>query len=60
MQETTNTGIAVVTGAISNVVDVVGQIFTVMTGNAYLVFFMAAGLLGVGIGIFKRLKSAAK
>ena len=60
MQETANTGIAVVTGAISNVVDVVGQIFTVMTGNAYLVFFMAAGLLGVGIGIFKRLKGAAK
>ena len=54
------TGIAVVTGAISNVVDVVGQVFTVMTGNAYLVFFMAAGLLGVGIGIFKRLKGATK
>lgn len=54
------TGIAVVTGAISNVVDVVGQIFTVMTGNAYLVFFMSAGLLGVGIGIFKRLKGAAR
>ena len=54
------TGIAVVTGAIGNVVDVVGQIFTVMTGNAYLVFFMAAGLLGVGITIFKRLKGAAK
>lgn len=54
------TGIAVVTGAISSVVDVVGQIFTVMTGNAYLVFFMAAGLLGVGITIFKRLKGAAR
>lgn len=54
------TGIAVVTGAISGVVDVVGQIFTVMTGNPYLLFFMAAGLLGAGIGIFKRLKGAAK
>ena len=54
------TGIAVVTGAISGVVDVVGQIFTVMTGNPYLLFFMAAGLLCVGIGIFKQLKRAAK
>lgn len=54
------TGIDVVTGAISGVVDVVGQIFTVMTGNPYLLFFMAAGLLGVGIGIFKQLKRAAK
>ena len=54
------TGIAVVTGEISGVFDVVGQIFTVMTGNPYLLFFMAAGLLGAGIGIFKRLKSAAK
>jgi len=49
-----------VTGAISEVVTVIGEVFTALTGNALLVFFLAASVLGVGIGMFKRLRGAAK
>ena len=49
-----------ITGAIADVVTVIGEVFTALTGNALLVFFLAAGLLGVGIGMFKKLRSAAK
>lgn len=45
-------GVADVTTAMSTV-------FTAMTGNAYCVFLLAASVVGVGIGIFSRVKSAA-
>ena len=50
---------AIIAG-ISDVVSVVGTVFTAITGNELLVFFLAAGVLGVGIGAFARLKRIAK
>ncbi len=44
---------------ITNITTVVGDVFTVITGNAYLCFFAAAALLGVAVHIFKTIKSAA-
>lgn len=53
-------GISAVTGGLSTLTTVVTEVFSMITGNALLVVFAAAGLLGVGISIFRRLKRAAK
>lgn len=44
---------------VSNITTLVGNVFTVITGNAYLCVFAAAALLGVAVHIFKIIKSAA-
>ena len=46
--------------AISTVLELVTQVFTVMVGNPLLVVFLAASLLTLGIRIFRKLKSATK
>ena len=46
--------------AISTLIELVGQVFTVMTANPLLVVFLAASLLTLGIRIFRKLKGAAK
>lgn len=45
---------------ITDVTTVVGDVFTVMTANAYTTFLLAGSVIGVGIGIFKLVKGAAK
>ena len=40
--------------------DMVGEVFTMITGNPLLCVFVAASLIGVGIGVFKRIKRAAR
>jgi hypothetical protein len=49
-----------VVSAISDVVSVVGEVFTVMTSNALLTFFLAGSVLGVGVAIFRKIRGAAK
>lgn len=49
---------AAVTGAMSTVTDLVGSVFTAMTGNEFLVVFLAASMLGVGVSVFQRLRGA--
>ena len=44
---------------ISNITTLVGDVFTLITGNAYLCFFAAAALVGVAVHVFKIIKSAA-
>lgn len=46
-------GITVVTG-------LVGDIFTMISGNPVLAAFVAASLLGSAIGVFSQLKNAAQ
>ncbi|MCD8017391.1 MAG: hypothetical protein LUE97_06305 [Oscillospiraceae bacterium] len=46
--------------AVATVTTVVGNVFDMITGNALLVVFVAASLVGVGIKVFKSIKSAAK
>lgn len=58
-QEAT-TGIAAILGGTPTLTTLVGDVFNMITGNGLLVVFAAAGLIGVGIGIFRRLKRAAR
>jgi hypothetical protein len=44
---------------ITNITTLVGDVFTLITGNAYLCFFAAAALVGVAVHVFKNIKSAA-
>lgn len=44
---------------ISNITTLVGDVFSLITGNAYLCFFAAAALVGVAVHIFKIIKGAA-
>lgn len=49
-----------VIAAMSTIVELVGSVFDVMTGNPLLTVFLAAGLLTVGISIFTQLKAATR
>lgn len=46
--------------AMSDVFTLVGTVITEITGQPVLLFFLAAGLIPVGIGIFCALKHAAR
>lgn len=41
----------------TNITTLMGEIFTLMTSNAYLCFFLAVGLLGAAVHVFKVIKS---
>lgn len=45
---------------ITTLTTVVGNVFTIITGNAYLAYFAAVGLVVAAIKIFKKLKKAAR
>lgn len=47
-------------GQITNLTTVVGNVFTIITGNAYLCYYAAVGLVIAAIRIFKGLKRAAR
>lgn len=44
---------------VTNITTLVGDVFSLITGNAYLCFFAAAALVGVAVHIFKIIKGAA-
>lgn len=44
---------------ITNITTLVSDVFSLITGNAYLCFFAAAALVGVAVHIFKIIKGAA-
>ena len=54
------TGMNAILAQITNITTVVGNVFTIITSNAYLAYFAAVGLVVAGIKIFKKLKKAAK
>lgn len=45
---------------IATLTTVVGNVFSIITSNAYLAFFAAVGLVVAAIKIFKKLKKAAR
>lgn len=47
-------------GQITNLTTVVGDVFTMITGNAYLAFFACVGLIAAGVHVFGLIKSAAR
>lgn len=49
----------IITG-MGSLVEVIGEVWKVMTSNPLLVVFLAGSLFGVGIKIFRKVKSAAK
>ena len=55
----TSTLAPIITG-MGSLVEVMGEVWDVMTSNPLLVVFLAASLFGVGIRIFRKVKSAAK
>lgn len=44
----------------STLTTLVGDVFKLMTANPLLCVFLAASLVGVGIGLFKKFKGASK
>lgn len=58
MEPTTN-AMTNILEQITNITTLVGDVFTLITGNAYLCFFAAAALVGVAVHVFKIIKSAA-
>ena len=46
--------------AISTIVEIMGQVFAVMTSNPLLVVFLAASLLTLGVRLFRKFKGAAR
>lgn len=57
--EVVKTGMESIIAGISNVTTVVSDVFGVMTGNPYLVFLLAASCVGVGIGVFCKVRGAS-
>ena len=45
---------------VANLTTVVGDVFGIITGNAYLAYFAAVGIVVAAIKVFKKLKKAAK
>ena len=45
---------------ITNITTVVGNVFSIITSNAYLAYFAAVGLVIAAIRIFKKLKKGAR
>ena len=58
--EVAKTAVTAVIGAMSDVFTLSGNIITQITGQPILLFCLAASLVPVGIGIFRRLMSVAR
>lgn len=54
------TGMTAIVNGATTITTLVGNVFDMITSNPLLCVFAAAGLLSIGIGVFKRLKRAAK
>lgn len=54
------TAMDLILAQITNLTTVVGDVFGIITSNAYLAFFAAVGLVFAAIKLFKKLKKAAR
>lgn len=54
------TGINAIIAQITNLTTVVGNVFSIIVGNAYLAYFAAVGLVIAAVRVFKKLKKAAR
>lgn len=45
------------TDAVTNIMGVVSTVMTTISGNAVLMTFFCAGIVGIGIGIVKKLRA---
>ncbi len=53
-------GIDAIVGASETVTNMVGAVFSAITGNGLLTVYAAVGLICVGIAVFRRLKRVAR
>lgn len=56
---TTSGGMEAITGGVTSLGTVVTSVFGMITGNPLLVVFLAAGLIGTAVAVFKKLKGAS-
>lgn len=53
-------GATTITSGISTVVEVFGQCWDLMLANPLIMVFVGTSLIGVGIGVFKKLKKGVR
>ena len=46
---------SVITSGVTTITDLVSQVWTLMTGNPLVMVFVGASLLGVAIGVIRKL-----
>lgn len=56
----TGGGMSAVMSSFETVTSLMNSVWTLMTSNPLLTLFLAAGLLSVGVGAFRKIKGAAK
>lgn len=56
LTETAGSGMETITTAAGTAVSFMTKAFEAMTGNAYLVVFLGATMIGVGVSIFRKLR----
>lgn len=49
-----------VLGSMDTLVDLVGDVWTLMTSNPLLTLFLAVGLIAVGVSVFRMIKNASR
>lgn len=54
------TGMAAILAEITHLTTMIGNVFSLITANAYLAYFACVGLVVAAIKIFKKLKKAAR
>ncbi len=54
------TGFEAISASMSALTSLMGQVWTMMTSNALLTLFLGVSLLGVGVGVFRMIKGAAR
>ncbi len=57
---TTPSGMDAMLGVMNQVIEFAMKCFSTVTSNPILAFIFAGSLIGVGIGVFRRFKSAAR
>ena len=58
--EVAKTGMDAVIAAMDTVTQLMWSVWELMTSNPLLSLFLAASLLGVGVGVFRRIKRASR
>ena len=57
---TTTSGITTVMSSMDNITTLCSNIWSLLSGNEYFALYLAIGLLGAGLGLFRRAKKTAR
>ena len=53
-------GVGTITSGLSTVIEVFGKCWELMLNNPLIMVFVGSSLIGVGVGIFRKLRRATK